>query len=144
MNTGTPFTFPSGLREDFQFGVPPWPVPLLGIEVRFCNRACFPCVSAGKESAGNEGDLGSIPGSGTSPGEGKGSPLQYSGLENSMDWIVRGIAKSQTQLNDFHFLLPQIRNGTVRSGKKGEDSLMSFALQGLAFLILWSEKQALF
>ena len=61
-----------------------------------------------------------------------------------MDWIVHGIAKSQTQLNDFHFLLPQIRNGTVRSDKKGEDSLMSFVLQGLAFLILWSEKQALF
>ena len=44
--------------------------------------------SAGKESACNEGDLGSIPGLGGSPGEGKGYPLQYSGLENSMDCIV--------------------------------------------------------
>ena len=43
----------------------------------------FPCGSAGKESGCNEGDLGSIPGSGRSPGEGKGYPLQYSGLENS-------------------------------------------------------------
>ena len=45
----------------------------------------FPCGSAGKESACNAGDLGSIPGLGRSPGEGKGYPLQYSGLENSMD-----------------------------------------------------------
>ena len=40
---------------------------------------------------------------GRSPGEGKGYPLQYSGLENSMDCIVHGVAKSQTQLSDFHF-----------------------------------------
>ena len=47
----------------------------------------FPCGSAGNESACNVGDLGSIPGLGRSPGEGKGYPLQYSGLENSMDCI---------------------------------------------------------
>ena len=52
--------------------------------------------SAGKESACNEGDLGSMPGLGRSPGEGKGYPLQYSGLENSMDYIGHGLAKSQT------------------------------------------------
>ena len=46
----------------------------------------FPCGSAGKESACNVEDLGSIPGLGRSPGEGKGYPLQYSGLENSMDY----------------------------------------------------------
>ena len=51
----------------------------------------------------NVGDLGSIPGSGRSPGEGKGYPLQYSGLENSIDSIVCGVAKSQTRLSDFHF-----------------------------------------
>ena len=45
----------------------------------------FPCGSAGKVSAHNAGDLGSIPGLGRSPGEEKGYPLQYSGLENSMD-----------------------------------------------------------
>ena len=52
--------------------------------------------SAGKESACNAGDLGSIPGLGRSPAEGKGYPLQYSGLENSMDCLVYGVAKSQT------------------------------------------------
>ena len=50
----------------------------------------FPCSSAGKESACNAGDLGSIPGFGRSLGEGKGYPLQYSGLENSMDYTVLG------------------------------------------------------
>ena len=59
----------------------------------------FPCVSAGKESACNEGDLDSIPGLGRSPGEGIGYPLQYSGLENSMDYTV---TKGWTQLSDFH------------------------------------------
>ena len=49
------------------------------------------------------GDLGSIPGLGRSSGEGKGYLLQYSGLENSMDCIVHGVAKSQTRLSDFHF-----------------------------------------
>ena len=56
----------------------------------------FPCGSAGKESACNAGDLGSIPGLGRSPGEGKGYPLQYSGLENSMNCIVHGVTKNQT------------------------------------------------
>ena len=60
--------------------------------------------SAGKESACSAGDLGLIPGLGRSPGEGKGYPLQYSGLENSMDCIVCGVAKSWTQLSDFHSL----------------------------------------
>ena len=45
---------------------------------------------------------GSIPGLGRSPGEGKGYPLQHSGLENSIDCIVHGVAKSWTQLSDFH------------------------------------------
>ena len=63
----------------------------------------FPCGSAGKESACNAGDLVSIPGLGRSPGEGKGYPLQYSGLENSMDCIVHGVTKSRTRLSDFHF-----------------------------------------
>ena len=61
------------------------------------------CGSAGKESTCNVGDLGSIPGLGRSPGEGKGYPLQYSGLENSMDCTVHGVAKSRTQLSDSHF-----------------------------------------
>ena len=57
------------------------------------NKGGFPCGSAGKESTSNAGDLGSIPGLGRSPGEGKGYPLQYSGLENSMDCIVHGVSK---------------------------------------------------
>ena len=60
------------------------------------NVSVFPCSSAGKESACSVGDLGWIPGLGRSPGEGKGYPLYYSGLENSMDCIVPGVAKSQT------------------------------------------------
>ena len=52
--------------------------------------------SAGKESACHAGDMGSNPGLGRSPGEGKGYPLQYSGLENSMDYIVHGIVKNKT------------------------------------------------
>ena len=56
----------------------------------------FSCGSAGKEPACNVGDLGSIPGLGRSPGEGKGYPRQYSGLEKSTDCIVHGVAKSQT------------------------------------------------
>ena len=63
----------------------------------------FLCGSAGKESACNVGDLGSIPGLGRSPGEGKGYPLQNPGLENSMDCIVHVAAKSQTPLSNFHF-----------------------------------------
>ena len=59
----------------------------------------FPCGSAGKESTCNVGDPGSIPGLGRSPGEGKGYPLQYPGLENSMDYLVHGVAKSRTKLS---------------------------------------------
>ena len=66
----------------------------------------FPCGSAGKESACNAGNLGLIPELGRSPGEGKGYPLQYSGLENSMDYIVHGVTNNRTQLSEFHILPP--------------------------------------
>ena len=61
-----------------------------------------------KASARNAGDLGSIPGSGRSPGEGNGNPLQYSCLENPMDggawWAtVHGVAKGWTRLSNFTF-----------------------------------------
>ena len=65
----------------------------------------FPCGSAGKEYACNAGDLGLISGLERSPAEGKGCPLQYSGLENSMGYIVPGVAKSQTQMSDFHLFV---------------------------------------
>ena len=69
----------------------------------------FPCSSVGKESACNAGDLGSIPGSGRSPGEGNGNPLQYSCLENPMD---RGAWKAMVH----------------RVTKVGHDLVLSFFL----------------
>ena len=68
----------------------------------------LPGGSEVKMSAWNAGDLGSIPGSGRSPGEGNGTPLQYSCVENPMEggawWAtVHGVAKSQTRLSDFTF-----------------------------------------
>ena len=75
----------------------------------------LPCGSDGKESAWNVGYLGLISGLGRSPGEGNCYPVQYSGMENSME-LVHGVAKSWTRLSDFHFyflclshsLLPKI------------------------------------
>ena len=76
--------------------------------------SAFPCSSA--EIICNVGDLGSIPGLGGSLGEGKGYPLQYSGLENSMDGIVHGVTKSWTRLSDFHFhIICQVKQ--CESGK---------------------------
>ena len=63
----------------------------------------LPDSSVGKESTCNAGNPGSIPGSGRYPGEGLGYPLQYSGLENSMDYTVPGVENSWTQLSNFHF-----------------------------------------
>ena len=76
-------------------------------------------------SACNAGDLGSIPGSGRSPGEGNGNPLQYSCLENPMDggawWAtVHGVAKSRTRLSDFTFICSAFFNLM----KKGFDHLI--------------------
>ena len=82
----------------------------LVVRVGTLPRAPFrkPC-NLGKESACNARDLSLNPGSGRSPGEGHGNPLQYSCLENSMDRgacqaTVHGVTKSQTWLSDFHFL----------------------------------------
>ena len=81
----------------------------------------FPGGSEVKASACNVGDLGSIPGSGRSPGEGNGNPLQYSCLENPMEggawWAtIPGVTKSRTRLNNFtslHFI--PITRGFPRS-----------------------------
>ena len=77
----------------------------------------FPYSSAGKESTCNTGDLGSILGLGRSLREGKGYPVQYSGLENSMYCIVHGVAKSWAWLSDFNqqckripFFIPPLHN----------------------------------
>ena len=93
----------------------PW--QLIPVLWKKLGLAClvFPGGSDHKESACNTRDSGLIPGSRSSPGEGNGYLLQYSCLENSMDrevwWAtVHGVAKSQTQLNDFHtFLFKWIR-----------------------------------
>ena len=81
----------------------------------------FPGVSATEESTCSAGDLGSSPGLRRSPGERKGYPLQYSGLENFMDYTVHGVAKSWTRLSDLHFtcFLRNLNAGkeeTVRTG----------------------------
>ena len=75
----------------------------------------FPGGSEGKVSVCNAGDLGLTPGSGRSPGEGNGNPLQYSCLENPMDreaWqtTVHGIVRSWKQLSDFTFFLSMEKN----------------------------------
>ena len=77
----------------------------------------FPCDSAGKEPTCNVGDLGSIPGLGRSPGEGKGYPLQYSGLENSIGCIVHGVSKSQTRLSNFQKIKKKKRNTCFEKNK---------------------------
>ena len=63
----------------------------------------LPCGSAGKESPAVQETWVWFLGWEDSPGEGKGYPLQYSGLENSMEYIVHGVAKSWTRLSDLHF-----------------------------------------
>ena len=78
----------------------------------------LPCGSAGKESTCNAGDLGSISSLGRSPGEGKGYSLQYSSLENSMDYIVHGVAESPTWLSNFHFFTFKQWGQSVRLDNK--------------------------
>ena len=74
-------------------------------------RVWLPWWLSGKTSTCNAGDPGLIPGSGSSPGEGDDYPLQYPGLENSMDCIVNGVEKSWTRLSHFHFsLCPYVRH----------------------------------
>ena len=79
--SGLPFPSPGDLPNP---GIKPRS-PALQVDVLTSEPPGKPHSSAGKESACSAGDLGSIPGLGRSPGEGKGYPLQYSGLENSMD-----------------------------------------------------------
>ena len=94
----------------------------------------FPDSSIGNECSCNVGDLGVIPGLGRSPGEGKGYPLQYSGLENSTDCIVHGVTKSRTRLSNFHSL----------DGTGSHDlSFLSFEFQASFFTFLFHPQEAL-
>ena len=87
----------------------------------------FPGGSNGNESACFAGDLGSIPGLGRSPGEVKGYPFQYCGLENSMNrgaWqaTVHRVAKSQILPSDFHF--QSIREARIE--EMGKEAIFIF------------------
>ena len=94
------------------------------------------------------GDLCSIPGLGRSPGEGISNPLRDSGLENSMDYTVHGVAKGRTQLSDFHFDLPGGSDGKESACNAGDLGLIpglgSSPGEGngnpLAWRIPWMEK----
>ena len=90
---------------------PPHPVTPFVTFGTICNlggRQHFPGGSAGKESASSAGDLGSVPGLGRSPGEGKGYPVQHSGLENPMVCVVHEVTKSRTRLSDFQLSLSRL------------------------------------
>ena len=77
-----------------------WEDPLEKGQATHSSILGLPCGSVGNESTCHAGDPGLVPGLGRSSGDGKGSTLQYAGLENSMDCMVHGVAKSQTRLSD--------------------------------------------
>ena len=147
-------------------GFNPWVGKILW---RKDSRVGFPDSSVGQEFACSAGDPNWIPGSGRSPGEGKGYTLQYSGLENSMDCIVHGVTKSHTQLSNFHFHLrshsklqfefkprqydfniPALKHSTLLSSKVKEEILLSLVMRiekamashssTLAWKIPWTEE----
>ena len=97
----------------------------------------LPGGSAGKGSACNAGDLGSIPGLGRSPGGGKGYSLQYSRLENSVDCMVHGVAKSLTRLSNVHNLCT---NFATPQNLQLFHNLVCFQVMGLfiQFSSVWS------
>ena len=89
----------------------------------------FPGGSAGKESARNAGDLGSLPGLGRSPGEGNGYPLQHCGLEKSKDRgarqaTVHGVAKSGTRLSDFSLSILLVFHRSDAKHKRGDKNIL--------------------
>ena len=96
-----------------------WPLVVPGLG--------FAGGSDGKESTCNAGDLDLISGLSRSPGEGKGYPLQYSGLENFLDCIVHVVTKSRTWLSDFHFHFSERRKITPR-GNQGKPKEMRASL----------------
>ena len=96
----------------------------------------FTCGSDSKESTCNAEDLGLIPSLGRSPAERNGYPIRYSGLENSKDCVVHGVAKSQTRLSDFHFQLSctmlqtssHISSGTLSTRSNPLNLLVTFSV----------------
>ena len=100
----------------------------------------FPGDSDGKESTCNAGDPGSIPGSERSAGEGNGCPLQNSGLENSMDCVVRGVAKSRTRLSSFHFHFSEGQIARVSAFPETGDSLQEGLLTDPWIWLQWTSR----
>ena len=93
----------------------------------------FPCGSVGKESACNMWDLCSVTGLGRYPGEGKGCPIQYSGLENSMDCTVHRVTESRTQLSNSHFqLIKKYLNSFLVLSFRGKFYLLYFPDNGVS------------
>ena len=109
------------VRKLFCCGLQLTNFPTLPVLRSFFLASLSSCGSAGKESACNAGDLGSIPGWGRSPGDGNGNPLQYCCLENCMNggawWAtVHGVSKSRTRLSDFTFTFSFIERLGVEIG----------------------------
>ena len=96
----------------------------------------FPHSSVVKASACNARDTGSILGLGRSPGEGKGYPFQYTGLENSMDLIIHGVTKSWTWLSDFHFNFKPV---SVLSNKEVGQSWIKTEAKKCPITLDWPE-----
>ena len=94
-------------------------------------------TSTGLGLARIAGDLGLIPGLGRSPREGKGYPLQYSGLENSMDCVVPGVAKSQTQFREF-LLMKSMEFGTEYIGSNFSSALNNCMIKASCFALVCS------
>ena len=96
-----------------------------------------PGGSNGRESTCNVGDLGLIPGLGRSPGEGNSYPLQYSGLENSMDCIAQGVTKSRTRLSNFTIS----QKNFLEVELPGTSAFLKLLLPGATNLILMVQTQ---
>ena len=103
-------------------------------DIGLCSQVGFPGGLIGKESACSAGDSGSIPGLGRSPGGGNSYPLQNSCLENSIDYIVHGVTKSQTRLSNFHFVL---KLHVVRSNYCYSNFMSQFKMRILFLGCIW-------
>ena len=117
-----------------------WSFPLK-VNIDF---SCSPCGSPGKESTCNVGDLGSIPRSGRSPGEGNHNPLQYSGLENSMNCIStwgHGAGHDWVTFTFTFFMQPRI--STLRwnlSEMKTDVHIKAWTLMFMEYLLVTTKK----
>ena len=105
----------------------------------FIGRDSLESLIVGKEFSCNAGILGSIPGLGRSPGEGNGYPVQYCGLENPMDSMVHGVAKSRTRLSDFPFEFGRVTHGFQGKRRMRQSHFLLGALSTLKAIIKWTQ-----